>query len=320
MRLTSQRLAWVDMLRGIALVGMVAYHAAWDLHAFAITQTDPGQDGGWRLLGRGVAGLFLVLSGFGLSLAARHGVSVRSTVLRLGRLAAAAAVVSFVTWVSVPEAPIWFGILHCIVVTNVLALAMLPLRSSVLLGAAACAFSAPFALHGAVGSGWAWIGLAASEPATLDFRPILPWLAPVLIGVVLGRTALATMPDPAWLPAAFTRTFAGAGRRSLLIYLCHQPLMIAVLITLVGAIPQRGPSLEGLRNPEQAAAFLQQCHKTCGANGAGDALCRSTCHCVLTTAANGSAADRSSSIFNATAPDLNAAVATCRRALSKEEP
>ena len=316
----SQRLAWVDMLRGIALMGMFAYHAAWDLHAFAVTQTDPGQDEGWRLLGRGVAGLFLALSGFGLSLAARHGSSMRSTALRLGRIAAAAAVVSLATRVAVPEAPIWFGILHCIVVTNVLALAMQPLPSSVLLAVAACATAAPFALHGAIGPGWAWIGLAAREPATLDLRPILPWLAPVLVGVVLGRTALATMPDPAWLPASINRTFAWAGRRSLLVYLCHQPLMIAVLVMIAGTTPQRGQSSEALRNPEQAAAFLQQCQKACSANGGDDAFCRSTCHCVLTSAVNGSAGARSPSIFNNAMPDLNAAVALCRRALSKEEP
>lgn len=320
MPVISQRLAWADMLRGIALMGMVAYHAAWDLHAFAITETDPGQNGGWRLLGRGVAGLFLVLSGFGLSLAARHGVSVRTTALRLGRIAAAAGVVSLVTWVAVPEAPIWFGILHCIVVTNVLALAMRPLPSSVLLAAAACAFAAPIALHGAVGPGWAWIGLAASEPATLDFRPILPWLAPVLIGMVLGRTALATMPDPAWLPSSATKPLVWAGRRSLLVYLSHQPLMIAVLTMMVGTASLQGPSSEGLRNPEQATAFLQQCHNACSAKGGDDAFCRSTCHCVLTTAVIGSEGARSRAIFSDAAPDLNAAVALCRRALSKEEP
>lgn len=305
------RRIWVDLLRGAALVGMIAYHAAWDLHAFGMSAVDPGADPGWRWLGRGVATVFLALSGFSLSLAIAQGRSGRAMMGRLVRIAIAAALVSAATLVLSPRTPIWFGILHCIVVTNMIAIALRSMPSALLLGTAAAALAAPSALSGIVGSGWAWTGLAATEPATLDFRPVLPWLAPVLAGMVLGRSAMSRWSDLRALMARPLRPLASAGRHSLAIYLIHQPVLFAALLVLSHGGVGRDAPAEILRDPKQASAFLRQCRSHCSTTGGDEALCRSTCHCVLTALARpAGAAER---MRAGAGIDLDAAVAACKR-------
>lgn len=274
------RLAWLDSLRGAALAGMVVYHVAWDLHAYGLMATDPSVASGWLAFGRFIAGLFLTLSGFGLALAQRQGATAFTATKRLLRIAVAAALVSVATWIAVPAAPVWFGILHCIVVTNVIALMLWRLPILLLLAAAVAACLAPFLCGDVLSPSWAWTGLSEAEPHTLDFRPVLPWLAVVLAGLVIGRTRLATL-EPGGNLKRF-RALASAGRHSLLIYLLHQPLILGALMLAYGPIPDPQSHAALLREPAQAAAFLRQCRQTCEAGGGDGAFCTSTCHCVLT--------------------------------------
>lgn len=271
-------------MRGSALVGMVAYHGAWDLHAFGLLDADPNASPAWRIFGNGIAGLFLALSGFGLSLSGRQDASLRRTGLRLGRIAVAAVLVTVATRLAVPAAPIWFGILHCMVVTNAVALALRSLPTLAVLAAAAVAWAAPSLLRGTVGAGWNWTGLSMLEPATLDFRPVLPWLAPVLLGMVLGRSAVAEWQWPGRKARPIAWPLTWAGRHSLLVYLLHQPLLLGALVLAFGMAPRPGGGVDALQDQEQARSFLQQCRDACVSRGSDRELCASTCHCVLTGA------------------------------------
>ena len=277
-----ERLAWLDALRGAALLGMVAYHGAWDLHAYGLIETDPSGTAGWLVLGHGVAALFLLISGFGLSLALRQKASPRRMWLRLGRIALAAALVTAATLWAVPQAPVWFGILHCIVVANALALAVRSAPTAGLMIAAAAACAAAVGLRGALGPGWAWTGLAGADPVTVDFRPVLPWLAPVLVGMALGRAYDPERRPPSLRYVRGLRPLSWAGRRSLLVYLLHQPVLLGLLVLVVGVMPREDPAVAVLRQAGEAKAFLQQCRSTCMAEGGEPDLCASACHCVLT--------------------------------------
>lgn len=291
---------------------MLAYHAAWDLHAFGLLALDPGAALPWRILGHGVAGAFLLVSGISLGVARLRGVTMGRMASRLARVGVCALLVTGATLVLSPSAPVWFGILHCIAVTSLCALMAIRMRTPVLLGLAGVATLAPLLVRLPLGTGWAWTGLTANLPASLDFRPTLPWLGVVLAGLAVGRSrwpwrlaaVLARVPDrPAWVGGALR----WSGRHSLGLYLVHQPVLVGALMLGLGTGWPSTP-VDPLRDPADAAAFLQQCRRQCGLTGGDAALCLSTCHCVLTRALTAAQTTR----IMLDASKIGAAVAACR--------
>src|SRR5215211_6430433 len=109
-------------------------------------------------------------------------------------------------------------------------------------------------------------GLGSRDPVTNDYVPVFPWFGPVLIGLAIGRTVLRRRTAPSvarWrAESSAAQLLAWAGRKSLLIYLIHQPVLLAALM---GVLQFAGPHPEA-----QARAFLQQCTAEClGTGSAG---------------------------------------------------
>ncbi|MFN3336685.1 MAG: heparan-alpha-glucosaminide N-acetyltransferase domain-containing protein, partial [Thermomicrobium sp.] len=121
----------MDLLRGFAFLLMVVYHGAFDLAVFggwpiAVTS------GAWRVFADFIASLFLFVSGVSLVLARFHAsCDPRSywwhVLRRSSRLAAAAALVTVVTWMISPRDVVLFGILHLILLSSLVALPLLRL-------------------------------------------------------------------------------------------------------------------------------------------------------------------------------------------------
>ena len=69
-----------------------------------------------------------------------------------------------------------------------------------------------------------------------DYLPILPWLGFFFMGVVIGRMAYkgkkTLFPDAPHTVLRAARPFEWLGRNSLLIYLIHQPIILAILFGL----------------------------------------------------------------------------------------
>ena len=78
-----------------------------------------------------------------------------------------------------------------------------------------------------------WVGFMTAKPMTEDYVPLFPWMGVLLLGVALGhvlvRTRFAVLAPLARLPLALRLL----GRRSLVVYLLHQPLMIGALWLLL---------------------------------------------------------------------------------------
>jgi uncharacterized membrane protein len=302
-------------MRGLALLGMASYHGAWDLHAFGLSRLDPGRDPVWHLLGQTVAATFLFLSGVGLTLARRRGATGRASARRLLVIAAAAALVTFTTARVTPDAVITFGILHCIAATNLIALGLERLGTALLVAVAMGATVLPRLL--VIPGAWSWSGLAGVEPATLDFRPILPWLGPVLLGMAVARRAgqpWRFRPRP---PAWAVSGLAWAGRHSLALYLVHQPLMIGILVGWAVVTAPATDPVRDLRDPAHAKDFLAQCTSACMKGGRDGWTCTATCHCVLTAAVAQPPAPAQPLRFARPFSDpLDAAISSCRKALA----
>lgn len=270
----SARIEIVDVARGGALVAMIIYHFAWDLSFLGFVATDVGSHPAWRAFAMCIAGSFLFITGFGLVLARDAGQSWSGWLRRLAKIVLAAALVSLATYAAFPDGFVYFGILHMIALGAVLALPFLRAPAALTAGVAMIVLIAPhLASSGAFDSRWlAWIGFARTPPATVDFEPVFPWFAPVLAGVATARLAL----DRGWRPrlaswrsnAAPARLLGGMGRRSLMVYLAHQPILLAVLYPLSLALPP------------QTSHFVSACAASCASNGTDPAICESACACV----------------------------------------
>jgi uncharacterized membrane protein len=272
------RVAAVDVARGLALLGMVAYHLTWDLAHFGFIAPSAPFAPAMRLLSHVVGSSFLALVGVSLALAHPNGLRPRSFLRRLALVAVAAVLVTIASEYLDPAEPITFGILHCIAAASLLAAPFLGAPVPVVLAAGAALLVAPLAIASPRFDAPAliWLGLGDTAPPTLDWRPLMPWAGVVLVGLALARPALPRVAGSRlalWRPEAIAgRALAFAGRHSLAIYLVHQPILFAILFALA--------NLTGVAARQERDAYLNACRPICVKNGGGLEPCAKACACV----------------------------------------
>jgi uncharacterized membrane protein len=286
----SSRVDAVDCARGLALIGMAAYHLSWDLADFRLASPMLPFTPPMRLLSHTVASAFLALVGVSLALAHRKGLNARAFWRRLAIVVGAAALVTVGSYFFAPGEAITFGILHCIAAASLAALpfVLAPAWASLAVGVAAIA--APFLIRSTLfDPAWLlWLGLGERLPNTLDWRPLLPWAGVVFLGLGAARLPGAidrlTAPSRWRAGSAPARAMCFAGRHSLPIYLVHQP----VLIGLFTALTAWGP----LAPRADRGAFLAACERACVGAGRTAAECDAGCRCVADAVEHSGDADR----------------------------
>lgn len=226
----TQRLWILDTARSLALLGMVVFHFSYDLQMFGLLPPGTVATGFFWYFARAVAGSFLVLAGMSLWLAQGPAPRWPGFWRRWFKLAAAAALVSLATRIGMPEAWVFFGILHAIALFSLVGLAFLRLPGVVtLMIGAAILLTSPYLAEVLQWNAapLRFLGLTKTPTYTLDFEPVFPWLGPFLLGLGMARAADTLMPKlaqitgPGWL--------AWPGQHSLAIYLIHQPVLIGAL-------------------------------------------------------------------------------------------
>lgn len=224
----GDRVLSVDLARSIAILCMIVFHFVRDLEMFGLVPAETTLSGGWAFFARAIAGSFLFLSGVSAVLAHRNGFHLGAWTRRLAVISTAALLVTLATYAAFPSRFIYFGILHAIAACSVLGL---PFLFAPAWGAAV----------GVAGVLWlwftfgreyfdlpwlAWTGLSSNVPPAFDFIPVIPWLAAFLAGIVAAK---AVRPPTRSLSTPHSRLLAWPGRHSLVIYLVHQPFLIAVV-------------------------------------------------------------------------------------------
>jgi uncharacterized membrane protein len=275
----GRRLPWLDIAKGIALLAMASYHFLWDLSMFGYL--DPGTPAtGWpRIYARSIASTFLFLSGFSLVLAHGNGIRWNRFWYRLATIVGSAALVTAAFYFFVPEGLVFFGILHAMAAASLIGLLFLRPPPAITILVAGAAFAAPHYLssemfnHPAL---W-WIGLSTETRQSFDYVPLLPWLCPFLLGIAAGRIERIS----GWLrqnapvekrPNWVTRPLSFLGRHTLVFYLVHQPVLMAILygVTLVHPAPVVPPEVRESRSCQA------QCVKV-----RDEAFCKRFCGCVV---------------------------------------
>lgn len=234
---SSHRILLIDEIRGAAIFGVVLFHIVWDLEFSGLLQGVAFHPI-WLGFGKVLAGTFMFLVGVSLILA--HGERLKSEKFfkRLAVVGAAAFLISVTTWFVFPDSFIFFGILHAISVSSLLGVLFLKLPAlAVLLIALIFLILPHFASLDYFNTRWlAWTGLSALPPPSNDFVPVLPWAGITLLGMFAARVLVSkphiTGPLPGPRKNQITMALSWMGRNSLLIYLVHQPLLLAIILPI----------------------------------------------------------------------------------------
>ncbi len=207
----------VDQLRGVAVVLMIIYHFAYNLTMYKYIPYSAIFDWPLFLVQRVCIISFLVCVGVSLCLVHANGIRWGSFARREVQVGGAALLVSLATYVSYSQSWVYFGILHFITTASLVAL--LFVRRPTLAGVVGLAILLPY---------WFWdktIPWFTLSHSPFDYVPMFPWLAYVLLGIVAYHIGAHRW----WcLPASQgARVLEFTGRHTLIIYLLHQPVLMA---------------------------------------------------------------------------------------------
>jgi uncharacterized membrane protein len=236
----SQSRLWeIDTLRGIAIVMMIVYHLLWDINYYTSNRIEVNS-GFWWLWARMCATSFVMLSGISLVLNYQSNLrkgkpTFPKILIRAGQVFGCGLIITAVTFFAVPGGTVWFGILHVIGLSMLVAYLFLKLKYwNIPIGIVLMFVG--FELYDELVDFpyLVWLGLKPSGFGSVDYFPFLPWFGVMLIGIGFGwwfakvynnRRVLGD-----WSHALPVQLLSFLGRHSLLIYMLHQPVLIATLI------------------------------------------------------------------------------------------
>ncbi|MBI4182121.1 MAG: DUF1624 domain-containing protein [Candidatus Aenigmarchaeota archaeon] len=217
----------LDALRGVALCMMLLSNALFDLALFGGRPEFAA--GGWLLFARATATLFILVAGVSLTLKYRKHRQDRypAFLRRAAKVFGAGLLITAVTVLLVPGQYVAFGILHLIGFGTLLALPLLArprlalLAGVLLLAAGLLPVSLP--------AGLLWVGFPLAGYQSVDYTPLIPWLGILLLGAAAGHALFpgGRPRKPVSPPPLPGRALAFLGRHTLLLYLVHQPLLVA---------------------------------------------------------------------------------------------
>lgn len=272
---SNTRIGALDTLRGIALLAMAHYHFTWDLEVFGYLEPGTATDGWWRIYARAIATSFLFLVGFSLYLAHQNGIKWKAFTKRLLMIVAAALVITIATVFAFPSSPIYFGILHNIAAASIIGLLFIRAPILITLTAAMLVIAANYSLRADIFNSayFYWLGLSTVPPRSNDYVPLIPWLAPTLIGIIAAKLSVKHGITERFRGASSSKNIiATAGRHSLSFYLLHQPILLAIVYILTIIAP---PNIDHVEN------YKQSCVSSCVSQGNDLNRCEVFCGCTL---------------------------------------
>lgn len=239
MRSDHNRFWEIDALRGIAILIMVTIHFLYDLVFFDVLHIDLWS-GPVFYIGRTGAILFVFLVGVSLTLSYSR-VKVSGSQVRFKKYLKRGfhiflwgMVLTLGSWLLFPDKVIVFGILHFIGVAVVLSYPLLEYRLLNLVGGFVVIFLGGSVENFTVNFPWLlWLGLTPAGFQTLDYFPFFPWFGVTMLGLFAGNMLYTNHHRQYELFDLSSNPLISAlelmGRRSLAIYIVHQPMLVFVL-------------------------------------------------------------------------------------------
>ncbi|MEK6822656.1 MAG: heparan-alpha-glucosaminide N-acetyltransferase domain-containing protein [Nanoarchaeota archaeon] len=230
----AERVWTIDVVRGVLMLALLLANILLALSdPFTLPLRVLLLDWHSALQALGV-GIFLVTIGIALSLGYRRmGRAFARTALLEGiGLLFIGFFVTIATFINDPRTLIAFGIISLIGAAIMVSLVVVarPLLS-LITGIILLVEGALLSLSPKLPSSLGWIGPSPFLQTSIDYYPIIPWTALVLIGIYLGYR-LYPRPEIVMRPRHALRPLTWLGKNALVIYLIHQPLIVGSLLVL----------------------------------------------------------------------------------------
>ena len=220
-----KRIDLIDALRGLAVILMVIHHFFYDLVVFLGAPAWLFSNPVFNFLHYVFAGLFIFLSGVSSRFS-------RSNIKRGIKVLAVALVITLVT--AFMDMPIWFGVLHllgfCMVFYGLTSKSWdkVPPVFMPVLCISLIVISAYAVQNFDPGVSYLWIfGWTYPGFSSADYFPLFPWIFVFLLGTWAGKYILENR-LPKWFYDFTMPALPAVGRRALLIYILHQPVLYGV--------------------------------------------------------------------------------------------
>ena len=226
--MTKKRYGVIDAVRGFSLILMIAHHFAFDLYDCHLI---PGK----LLFNPIVEGLHIIFASVFIAISGACS-SFSSNNLRRGlKILLGAAAVTAATYIFDPGQYVRFGILHFLGVCSLL---YVPIsKTSIIKKTPIWVFALLFALTYkiqdiTVGCSYLFaIGLKSYSFVTFDWFPLIPWIFMYLFGAKLGGyISSGKMPEKFY--SFSCPALEWIGKKSLWIYLLHQPILLGITMLI----------------------------------------------------------------------------------------
>jgi len=232
----KERFWEIDVLRGIAIINMIIFNYSFALAYLRIYNLDLE-----FTYAVSIASTFIFLSGLSLTISYSRIKNKKPKEIykkyfsRGLKIFGYGILITIITFLVFPEAFVIFGILHFIGISIILGQFFLKFKKLnlflafliITLGICLQSFRFDF-------SWLLWLGFTPEYFYTFDYFPILPWFGITLMGIYFGNLYYKNgrrrfkIKDLSNL--SIVKFLAFLGRKSLIIYLLHQPLLILFLL------------------------------------------------------------------------------------------
>jgi len=225
----------IDSDRGTTIIFMILFNWLFALTFLNIIQFQASREF-WYLAPRIIGAMFIFIAGISLSLSYSRRKSFSHLLKRGGKIFMLGFGITILTFMTFPQQTIWFGILHLIGLSIILSSIFLKYPKFILPSAIiimtvgffleSMSFSFSYLL---------WLGFPPAGFMTFDYFPLLPWFSFMLLGIYAGQKLYKNNKRNFSLPIKeniITKFLCFLGRHSLLIYVIHQPFLIALLMVL----------------------------------------------------------------------------------------
>lgn len=227
-----KRIDIIDALRGLSIILMVLHHFLFDLVEFMDAPSWLFSNPVFDNLQYVFAGLFILISGISSQFS-------RSNIKRGIKVFAIAVIFSIVTSLPFINMPIRFGILHllgfCMIFYGLTRKVwdQIPRIAAPLIYAALFVGTILAVRLIEINASYLWMfGWFQTGFFSADYFPIFPWLFLFLLGTWVGSYIVQNK-LPKWFYEKRIPFFPAIGKKSLLIYILHQPILFGVMQVVV---------------------------------------------------------------------------------------